>query len=127
MTENTVGEVERMVVTRVFDAPHARSWFEGVDRPEVHFISEDGGLRVLLRLIYRWIFALEENFSAAWRAPDGQICGWNAVEDHEIVLHEKIVSLMWLFGLEEETRSTLRILGIEHEVIDEFAYRRTPS
>ena len=32
MTKNTVSEIERMVVTRVFDA-HA-NWLEGVDRPK---------------------------------------------------------------------------------------------
>ena len=34
MTSNTVNEVERMVVTRVFDAPRELV-LEGVDRPEV--------------------------------------------------------------------------------------------
>ena len=34
MTKNTVNETERMVVTRVFDAPRAVG-LEGVDRPEI--------------------------------------------------------------------------------------------
>jgi len=33
------------------------------------------------------------------KAPDGQQF-WNAVEYHEIVPHEKIVSLMYFLGLE---------------------------
>ena len=33
MTKNTVNEIERMVVTRVFDA--TRIGLEGVDRPEI--------------------------------------------------------------------------------------------
>ena len=62
MTENTVSEIERMVVTRVFDA-HA-SWFGR--RGQTRSTSCSGGdRRALLRPLVRWTFALEENFSAA--------------------------------------------------------------
>jgi len=50
MTENTVSEIERMVVTRVFDAPRELVW---------------KGRRVLRRLFARWMFALGGNLSAA--------------------------------------------------------------
>jgi uncharacterized protein YndB with AHSA1/START domain len=51
------------------------------------------------------------------KAPDGQLCGWNAVEYHEIVLHEKIVSSMY-FSDSEGNKIDPAELGIEHEVRD---------
>ena len=50
------------------------------------------------------------------RTPDGQEF-WNAVEYHEIVPLEKIVSLMY-FSDSKGTRLSLRNIGIEHEAID---------
>ena len=50
------------------------------------------------------------------RAPDGQE-GWNAVEYHEIVLHEKIVSSMY-FSDPEGNKIDPAELGIEHEAIE---------
>src|SRR5258708_7156054 len=50
------------------------------------------------------------------KAPDGQEF-WNAVEYHEIVLHEKIVSLMY-FSDSKGNKVDPATLGIEHEAID---------
>ena len=50
------------------------------------------------------------------RAPDGQEF-WNAVEYHEIVPHEKIVSLMY-FSDSKGNRVDPAQLGIEHEAIE---------
>jgi uncharacterized protein YndB with AHSA1/START domain len=50
-------------------------------------------------------------------APDGQLCGWNAVEYHEIVPYEKIVSLMY-FSDSKGNKIDPAELGIEHEAID---------
>ena len=50
------------------------------------------------------------------KAPDGQEC-WNAVEYHEIVLHEKIVSMMY-FSDPEGNKVDPAQLGIEHEAIE---------
>ena len=50
------------------------------------------------------------------KAPDGQE-GWNAVEYHEIVLHEKIVSSMY-FSDSKGNRIDPAELGMEHEAID---------
>ena len=49
------------------------------------------------------------------KAPDGQE-GWNAVEYHEIVPYEKIVSSMY-FSDSEGNKIDLAELGIEHEAI----------
>ncbi|MGB6109649.1 MAG: SRPBCC domain-containing protein, partial [Acidobacteriaceae bacterium] len=50
-------------------------------------------------------------------APDGQLCGWNAVEYHEIVPFEKIVSLMY-FADSKGNKIDPAELGIEHEAIE---------
>jgi uncharacterized protein YndB with AHSA1/START domain len=50
------------------------------------------------------------------RTPDGQDF-WNAIEYHEIVLHEKIVSLMY-FSDSDGNRIDPAEMGIEHESID---------
>jgi uncharacterized protein YndB with AHSA1/START domain len=50
------------------------------------------------------------------KTPDGQE-GWNAIEYHEIVLHEKIVSSMY-FSDSEGNKIDPAQLGIEHEAID---------
>jgi uncharacterized protein YndB with AHSA1/START domain len=50
------------------------------------------------------------------RSPDGQEF-WNAVEYHEIVLHEKIVSSMF-FADSKGNKVEPEHYGIEHEAID---------
>ena len=50
------------------------------------------------------------------KAPDGQEF-WNAVEYHEIVLYEKIVSSMY-FSDSQGNNVEPAQLGIEHEAID---------
>jgi len=51
------------------------------------------------------------------QAPDGQICGWNAVEYFEIVPHEKIVSLMYLSDSKGNKIDPADV-GMENEAID---------
>jgi uncharacterized protein YndB with AHSA1/START domain len=100
--------------------PHA-SWFGR--RGQTRSTSCSGGdRRALLRLFARWIFAWEENFSAAWRLPDGQE-GWNAVEYYEIVPYEKIVSLMYISDPEGKKIDPAQ-LGIEPDA-SEGAYGMT--
>jgi uncharacterized protein YndB with AHSA1/START domain len=50
------------------------------------------------------------------KTPDGYE-GWNAIEYHEIVLHEKIVSSMYISD-SEGNKIDPEQLGIEHEAID---------
>ena len=78
MTENAVSETERMVITRVFDAPRELV-LEGKNRPEVHHaVVGTEGL---------YFACLQDGFSrggkllCCMRSPDGQE-GWNAVEYH---------------------------------------------
>ncbi len=62
MTKNTVNEIERMVVTRIFDAPRELVWKAWTDSK---YVMQWWGPRALLRRFARWIFALEENLSSA--------------------------------------------------------------
>ena len=63
MTKNTVNEMERMVVTRVFDAPRELVWKAWTDPKYV--MQWWGAAGFLPRLFARWIFAWGGNFSAA--------------------------------------------------------------
>jgi Uncharacterized conserved protein len=102
MTKNTVNETERMVVTRVFDAPRALVWKAWTD-PK--YVMQWWGPKGFTAPFCRWIFA--------WRKISllHENAGWAGVlecgEYHEIVLHEKIVSSMY-FPTRRETRLSLR-------------------
>ena len=58
MTENTVSETERMVVTRVFDAPPELVWKAWTDRQYV--MQWWWGPKGFSAPVCRWIFALGE-------------------------------------------------------------------
>jgi uncharacterized protein YndB with AHSA1/START domain len=96
MTENTVNETERMVVTRVFDAPRELVWKAWTDP----------------KYVMQWWGP--KGFTAP---VCGQLCGWNAVEYHEIVPYEKIVSSMY-FSDSKGNKIDPAELGMEHEAID---------
>src|SRR5258708_38365448 len=90
MTQNTVNETERMVVTRVFDAPRELVWKAWTD-PK--YVMQGWGPKGFTAPVCKMDFRVGGKLLCCMRAPDGQE-GWNAVEYHEIVLHEKIVSSM---------------------------------
>jgi uncharacterized protein YndB with AHSA1/START domain len=91
MTENTVSEIERMVVTRVFDAPRELVWKAWTD-PK--YVMQWWGPKGFTAPVCRMDFRVGGKSLCCMKAPDGQEF-WNAVEYHEIVLHEKIVSSMY--------------------------------
>ncbi len=91
MKENTVSEIERMVVTRVFDAPRELVWKAWTD-PK--YVMQWWGPKGFTAPVCKMDFRVGGKSLFCMRTPDGYE-GWNAVEYHEIVLHEKIVSLMY--------------------------------
>src|SRR3981081_2740246 len=113
MTENTVSEIERMVVTRVFDAPRELVWKAWTD-PK--YVMQWWGPKGFTAPVCQMDFRVGGKSLLCMRTPDGQEC-WNAVEYHEIVLHEKIVSSMY-FSDSEGNKVEPAQLGIEHEAID---------
>ncbi|MGD0443294.1 MAG: SRPBCC domain-containing protein [Edaphobacter sp.] len=114
MTQNTASEVERMVVTRVFDAPRELVWKAWTD-PK--YIMQWWGPKGFTATVCEMDFRVGGKLLCCMKAPDGQICGWNAVEYYEIVLHEKIVSSMY-FSDSKGNKIDPAELGMEYEVID---------
>ncbi len=114
MAENTVSEIERMVVTRIFDAPRELVWKAWTD-PK--YIMQWWGPKGFTAPVCEMDFRVGGKLLCCMTAPDGQICGWNAVEYHEIVPYEKIVSLMY-FSDSKGNKIDPEQLGIEQEAID---------
>jgi uncharacterized protein YndB with AHSA1/START domain len=114
MTKNTVSETERMVVTRVFDAPRELVWKAWTD-PQ--YVMQWWGPKGFTAPFCEIDFRVGGKFLCCMRSPDGQEF-WNAVEYHEIVPHEKIVSLMY-FSDSKGNKIDPAQMGIEHEAIDD--------
>ena len=114
MTENKGNEVERMVVTRIFDAPRELVWKAWTD-PK--YIMQWWGPKGFTAPVCEMDFRVGGKLLCCMNAPDGQLCGWNAVEYYEIVLHEKIVSSMY-FADAQGNKVEPEAYGIEHESIE---------
>jgi uncharacterized protein YndB with AHSA1/START domain len=112
MTKNTVNETERMVVTRVFDAPRELVWKAWTD-PK--YVMQWWGPKGFTSPHCEIDFRVGGKFLCCMRSPDGWE-GWNAGEYHEIVLHEKIVSSMY-FSDSKGNKIDPAELGVELEAI----------
>lgn len=113
MTESTVNEMERMVVSRVFDAPPELVWKAWTD-PK--YVMQWWGPKGFTAPFCEMDFRVGGKFLYCMRAPDGQEF-WNGGEYHEIVPHEKIVSSMY-FSDSKGNRVEPAHYGIEHEAIE---------
>jgi uncharacterized protein YndB with AHSA1/START domain len=113
MTNNTVNETERMVVTRVFDAPRELVWKAWTD-PK--YVMQWWGPKGFTSPVCKMDFRVGGKFLCCMRTPDGQDF-WNGGEYHEIVLHEKIVYSMY-FTDAQGNKVEPAHYGIEHEAID---------
>jgi uncharacterized protein YndB with AHSA1/START domain len=115
MTKNTLNDTERMVVTRVFDAPRELVWKAFTDP---HYVKQWWGPKGFTAPSCEIDFRVGGKFLYCMRAPDGQEC-WNGGEYHEIVPYEKIVSSMY-FADSNGNKVEPAHLGIEieHEAIE---------
>jgi uncharacterized protein YndB with AHSA1/START domain len=113
MTINAVNETERMVVTRVFDAPRELVWKAWTD-PQ--YVMQWWGPKGFTAPVCKMDFRVGGKFLCCMRTPDGQEF-WNGGEYHEIVLNEKIVYSMY-FSDPEGNKVEPEQLGIEHEAIE---------
>ena len=113
MTENTVSEVERMVVTRIFDAPRELVWKAWT---EPKYVMQWWGPKGFTAPVCQMDFRVGGKSLFCMKAPDGQE-GWNGIEYHEIVPYEKIVSSMY-FSDAEGNKIDPEQLGIEYEAIE---------
>jgi uncharacterized protein YndB with AHSA1/START domain len=108
-----VNETERMVVTRVFDAPRELVWKAWTD-PK--YVMQWWGPKGWTSPACEIDFRVGGKFLCCMRSPDGQE-GWNAGEYHEIVPYEKIVSSMY-FSDSKGNRIDPEQPGTEHEAIE---------
>ena len=114
MTKSAVNETERMVVTRVFDAPRELVWKAWTDP---NYVKQWWGPKGFTAPFCQMDFRVGGKFLYCMRSPDGQEF-WNAGEYLEIVPYEKIASRMY-FADSKGNRVNPAQLGIEHEAIDE--------
>ena len=114
MTENTVSEIERMVVTRIFDAPRELVWKAWTD-PK--YIMQWWGPKGFTAPFCEMDFRVGGKFLLSMRTPDGWE-GWSGGEYYEIVPYEKIVSSMY-FCDSKGNKIEPEQLGVELEAIDD--------
>ena len=113
MTRNMVNEMNRMVITRVFDASRELVWKAYTD-PK--YVMQWWGPKGFTAPVCQIDFRVGGKFLCCMRSPDGQEF-WNGGEYHEIVSQEKIVSSMY-FSDSEGNKVQPEHYGIEHEAID---------
>ena len=113
MTKNTANEPERMVVTRVFDAPRELVWKAWTD-PK--YAKQWWGPKGFTVPAYETDFRVGGKFLVCMKSPEGQEF-WNGGEYHEIVPNEKIVLSMH-FADAQGNKVQPEHYGIEHEAID---------
>ena len=113
MAHGAANESERMVVTRVFDAPRELVWKAWTD-PQ--YAKQWWGPKDFTTPFYEMDFRVGGRFLFCMRAPDGQEF-WTGGEYHKIVPHEKIV--LSLYPTDPKgNRVDPAQYGIEHEAID---------
>jgi uncharacterized protein YndB with AHSA1/START domain len=114
MANEAGSEQERMVVTRVFDAPRELVWKAWTD-PK--YVMQWWGPKGFTSPHCTMDFRVGGKFLCCMRTPDGQDF-WNGGEYHEIVPYEKIVSSMY-FSDTEGNKVEAAEYGIEHEAIED--------
>ena len=113
MAKDGVGNIERMVVTRVIDAPLEIVW-KAYTQPE--YVQQWWGPKGFTSPSCRSDFRVGGMFLYCMRSPDGQE-GWTGGQFHEIIPHEKIVYSLY-FADSDGNRMEPEEIGVEHEAID---------
>jgi len=114
MTKSAANETERMVVTRIFDAPRELVWKAWTD-PK--YVMQWWGPKGFTSPSCEIDFRVGGKFLWCMKTPEGQV-GWNGGEYHEIVPYEKIVFSMY-FSDSKGNKLEAAELGIEHEAIED--------
>ncbi len=113
MTQSAGSEQERMTITRVFDAPVDLVWKAWTD-PK--YVMQWWGPNGFTSPVCKMDFRVGGRSLCCMKSPDGQEF-WNAIEYHEIVPHEKIVSSMY-FADANGNKVEPEAYGIDHEAIE---------
>ena len=114
MTGNAINETERMVVTRILNAPRELVWQAWTD-PK--YAMQWWGPKGFTTLSCKMDFRIGGKFLFCMQASDGQQF-WTGGEYHQIVLHDKVVFSMY-FSNAEGDKVAPEQYGIEHESIDD--------
>ncbi len=113
MAKDAVGNIERMIVTRVIDAPREIVW-KAFTQPE--YVQQWWGPNGFTSPSCRSDFRVGGMFLYCMRSPDGQQ-GWTGGQFHEIIPHEKIVYSLY-FADSDGNRVEPEEIGVSHDVID---------
>jgi uncharacterized protein YndB with AHSA1/START domain len=114
MASSIINEQERMVITRVFDAPRELVW-KAWTNPK--YITQWWGPQGFSCPVCKVDFRPGGKFLISMKSPDGKEF-YNGGEYHEIVEHEKIVSSMY-FADAHGNKVEAAELGLEHEAIED--------
>lgn len=113
--EKSIGnELERMTITRTFDAPRELVWKAWTD-PK--YVSQWWGPKDFTTPVCKMDFRVGGKFLYCMKSPDGQEF-WNAGEYHQIVPYEKIVLSMY-FADAEGNKVDPEHYGMQHEAIED--------
>lgn len=113
MAQSTVNETERMVVTRVLDAPRELVWKAWTD-PK--YVKQWWGPKGFTAPFCQIDFRVGGKFLYCMKTPDGQEY-WTGGEYYEIVPQEKIVFLMYPAD-SKGNRVEFPQGGVQHEAIE---------
>jgi uncharacterized protein YndB with AHSA1/START domain len=113
MTGNTGNEIERMVITRVFDAPRELVWRAWTD-PD--YFMQWWGPKGFTAPVCEIDLRVGGRFLCCMKPPDGPEL-WTGGEYHEIVPHERIVMSLY-FTDSSGKRVEPAEYGVAHEAID---------
>jgi uncharacterized protein YndB with AHSA1/START domain len=113
MANGTANEPERMVVTRVFDAPRELVW-KAWTSPE--YAKQWWGPKDFTTPFCEMDFRVGGKYRFCMRSPDGQEF-WTGGEYIEIVPQEKIVLSLYPTDA-DGNKADLADFGVEHEAID---------
>jgi uncharacterized protein YndB with AHSA1/START domain len=113
MEKNMEHEAERMIITRIFDAPRELVWKAWTD-PK--YVVQWWGPKGFSSPVCKMDFRVGGKFLVCMRSPEGQDM-WNGGEYHEIVPLEKIVYSLY-FADAEGNKIEPEQMGIEHEAIE---------
>ena len=112
--QSTPQHTDRMVVTRIFDAPRELVWQAWTDP---RYVMQWWGPTGFTAPVCKIDFRVGGKFLCCMRSPQGQEF-WNAGQYHEIIPHQKIVSSMF-FADSDGNKVDAAAYGIEHEAIED--------
>ena len=114
MARNMVDEKDRMVVTRIFDAPRELVWRAWT---EPKYVTQWWGPKGFTVPFCKMDFRVGGKYLYCMRSPDGQEF-WSGGEYHEIVPQERIAASMY-FSDPEGNKVEAAQYGIEHEALED--------